>query len=242
MKLRARASMKNAKTIYVAALIFFILNYAISALSLKLNYPGLTISEIFNAVYGNGNAEALYYAMLNSSNMAGVLDILLNIMLSIVTIGFSLFCISISRSESISVAMLFDPFAYFLKCIWLNILISIKVFLWSLLLVVPGIIAAYRYHFAIYCFIDDPDLSASECIRRSCELTDGYKWQLFVLDLSFIGWGLLSAIPFVSVFVLPYIETTTAHFYNEISGYTPEIAEDTSAPGGFDNTKDPWEQ
>lgn len=242
MKARAKASMKNAKNIYLVTLVLLVINFAISALSLKLNYPGLTLSEIFNAVYGNGDAEALYYSMMNSSGIASLFDIILNIMLSIVTIGFSLCCISISRSESINVGMLFDPFAYFLKCIWLNILIGIKVFLWSLLLVVPGIIAAYRYRFAIYCFIDDPDLTASECIARSCELTNGHKGELFVLDLSFIGWSLLTVIPFVSVFVMPYMETTNAHFYNEISGYTPEVSEDTSTPGGYDNYRDPWEQ
>ncbi len=244
MKLRAKDSMRNAKNIYIIALVMIVINVAISGLSLKLNYPGLSIAEIFNAAYGNGNAEALYYAMLNSSNMAGFLDILLNIMLGIVSIGFSLCCISISRSESVNVGMLFDPFAYFLKCLWLNILIGIKVFLWSMLLVIPGIIAAYRYRFALYCFIDDPDLTASECIAKSCELTSGHKGELFILDLSFIGWGLLSAIPFVSIFVLPYIETTNAHYYNELSGYVTEISEDAprSGEGQYDNSKDPWQQ
>ena len=127
MKARAKVSMKNAKNIYLVTLVLLIINFAISALSLKLNYPGLTLSEIFNAVYGDGDAEALYYSMMNSSGIATLLDVILSFMLSIVTIGFSLCCISISRSESINVGMLFDPFAYFLKCIWLNILIGLHI-------------------------------------------------------------------------------------------------------------------
>jgi len=73
-------------------------------------------------------------------------------------------------------------------------------------------------------------------------MTDGQKADLFYLDLSFIGWSLLTIIPFVSIFVMPYMETTNAHFYNEISGYTPEVSEDTSTPGGYDNYKEPWDE
>lgn len=265
MKMRAKASMKNAKpTIYIITLVLMAINYAISALSLKLNFPGLSIAEILEATYGGGDATALYYSMMNASGVGSMLDTLLSLMLGIVTIGFSLCCITISRSEKASVGMLFDPFAYFLKCIWLNILIGLKVMAWTLLFIVPGIIAAYRYRFAIYCFIDNPDMSASECIRESCEITNGHKGELFVLDLSFIGWSILTAIPFVSIFVMPYMETTNAHYYNELTNWTPdytsgdsgtgdvcevsehcevcEPSEDKTDDGYFDSSKEPWDQ
>ncbi len=83
-----------------------------------------------------------------------------------------------------------------------------------MLFIIPGIVASYKYRMAIYIQIDNPEYSASECIRISKEMMMGHKAELFVLELSFIGWALLTIIPFVSLYVLPYIETTTANFYN----------------------------
>lgn len=68
---------------------------------------------------------------------------------------------------------------------------AVKTFLWMLLFFVPGLIAMYRYRFAYYNILVNPSLSASEAIRLSCRQTSGMKGQLFVLDLSFLGWVLL---------------------------------------------------
>ena len=67
MKLRAKDSMRNAKNIYVIALVIIVINAAIAGLSLKLNYPGLTMTEIFRAAYLGENSESLYYAMMTRS-------------------------------------------------------------------------------------------------------------------------------------------------------------------------------
>ncbi len=90
--------------------------------------------------------------------------------------------------------------------------------LWSLLFVIPGIIAAYRYSMALYVLIDNPELGALECLRRSKEMMRGNKFKLFVLELSFIGWILLATIPLVNIYVMPYMETTVCNFYNAVSG------------------------
>ena len=94
-------------------------------------------------------------------------------------------------------------------------------FLWSLLLVIPGIIAAYSYRLVPYIIKDHPELSAMEVIRKSKELMKGNKWKAFLLDLSFIGWFLLGAITLglVNVFwTNPYSESANAVFYNDLKG------------------------
>lgn len=103
--------------------------------------------------------------------------------------------------------------------LWLAILQGLFVFLWSLLLVVPGIIAAYRYRQALYLLLDHPEKSAWQCLRESAAVMRGHKWELFVLDLSFLGWMLLSALfaP-VSIWLDPYRAITNANYYNRLVG------------------------
>ena len=94
----------------------------------------------------------------------------------------------------------------------------------ALLLIVPGIIAAYRYSMAHYVLITNPDLGVMDCIRESKRLTKGWKGALFIMDLSFLGWTLLCMIPvlgwLLSIWVAPYRALTFLQAYEQISGYT----------------------
>ena len=100
----------------------------------------------------------------------------------------------------------------------LGLLLTIFVALWSLLFVIPGIIMAYAYSMAAYVKVDHPEYSPIQAIRASAELMRGHKWQLFVLDLSFIGWYLLSFVTFglASLWVAPYVAASRAEFYQEL--------------------------
>ena len=91
--------------------------------------------------------------------------------------------------------------------------------LWSILLVIPGIIKMYSYRLTPYLIKDEPELSATETITRSRELMRGHKREAFVLDLSFIGWYILGALTFGIVqffWTAPYHESAKAEFYLEI--------------------------
>ncbi len=97
------------------------------------------------------------------------------------------------------------------------LLMCLKIFLWSLLFFVPGIIKAYEYSMVPYLIIDEPKLTVSECFKASKQMTTGYKGGLFVLDLSFIGWALLSSITccIVGIFyVFPYYSLASAGAYD----------------------------
>ena len=77
---------------------------------------------------------------------------------------------------------------------------------------------AYAYSMAAYIKVDHPEYSPIQAIKVSTELMRGHKWQLFVLDLSFIGWLLLSFVTFglASLWVAPYIAASRAEFYQEL--------------------------
>ena len=92
---------------------------------------------------------------------------------------------------------------------------SVFNFLWYLLLIIPGIIKSYSYRMVPYILADNPNIGANRAIEISNEMTAGHKFDLFVLDLSFIGWYLLGLVAFVIgiLFVLPYANATEAELY-----------------------------
>lgn len=112
----------------------------------------------------------------------------------------------------------------FLKAFLVPLLQGLFVFLWSLLFVIPGIIMAYAYSMAIYVANDNPELSAMDAIRKSRELMNGHKWDLFVLDLSFIGWIFLCLLTcgIGFFFLAPYIEMAHVEFYRELTEQATE--------------------
>ena len=115
---------------------------------------------------------------------------------------------------------LLDGFGMLPRLLFLLVLQYAFIILWSLLFLIPGIIAAYRYSLAVYVMIDHPEYTAMDCLRESKRLTNGYKAQLFTLDLSFILWLLLTALPVLGyaaqVYVTPYMETARVLYYEKI--------------------------
>ena len=88
-------------------------------------------------------------------------------------------------------------------------------FLWYLLLIIPGIIKSYAYSMVPYILSDNPNIGYSRAVELSNQMTDGEKFDIFVLDLSFIGWYILGALLFgIGVFfVNPYVDATKAELY-----------------------------
>lgn len=90
-----------------------------------------------------------------------------------------------------------------------------KIFLWSLLFVIPGVIKALAYSQSFYIKAENPKMSASEALALSEKMTYGYKMDIFVLYLSFIGWDLLCGITFglAGLYVAPYFHLTMTQLY-----------------------------
>ena len=90
---------------------------------------------------------------------------------------------------------MFDGFSFVGKIIVLELVMSLFISLWSMLFVIPGIVAAYRYRFAVYNLCENPGIGVMEALDMSKRQTWGYKGQLFVLDWSYFGWKLLATFP-----------------------------------------------
>ena len=118
------------------------------------------------------------------------------------------------------IAELFQHFNKFWAAFKVTFFTGLFTWLWSLLLVIPGIIKALSYSMAMYILAENPDMPALEAIDRSKKMMDGHKMELFVLMLSFIGWYLLCMVTFgiAAIYVVPYMSATLANFYNNIKG------------------------
>lgn len=102
--------------------------------------------------------------------------------------------------------------------VWGMLLMGIFVFLWTLLLIIPGIIKAFAYALVPYILVDNPELSANEAINLSMKMMKGHKFDYFWLCLSFIGWILLGLLTLgIGYFwLIPYMYTTYAAFYQDV--------------------------
>ena len=238
MKLDARDAMRAHKpSVYLVTIVFLIITFVLETLSTKLQFPGLKMQEIVRYAYDEDMVMRLWAAASGRSGTSRLLDFALAVMTVMLSGGFSLFCLRVSQRSEAGVGTLFDLFGYFFRFLWLEIVTGVLIFLWSLLFVIPGIVAAYRYSMAPFIFFEDPKKGALACIQESKAMTMGFKGQLFALDLSFIGWALLSIIPLVSIFVQPYYGVTRANFYRVLSGQYQAAGPQRS--GGYG---DPWSQ
>lgn len=113
------------------------------------------------------------------------------------------------------VECLIDGYKDFLRIFGTLLLAGVYTFLWTLLLIIPGIIKGISYSQTSFILKDNPELSYNAAIERSMAMMEGYKMQYFLLQLSFIGWILLSMLTcgILNLWVLPYVVATDAHFY-----------------------------
>ncbi|MFC3772339.1 DUF975 family protein [Paenibacillus sp. GCM10012303] len=134
------------------------------------------------------------------------------------TFAMYVFFLRLYRGERPLIGSLFDGFSRYAPTMALYLLMYVLIILWSLLLVVPGIIAALRYSQAYFIMQDDATIGPQDAIERSKEMMYGHKWRLFVLYVSFIGWALLSAITFGigSLWLVPYMLASQAAFYEDL--------------------------
>ena len=132
---------------------------------------------------------------------------------------FGAFLNSVRSESEVKISDLFDAFknnyGKNLKTIWLMI---IYIYLWCLLFFIPGLIKQYSYAMTPYILKDEPELGANAIIEKSMAMMSGNKMKLFMLDLSFIGWILLSMLTLNIglLWVMPYMYTARAEFYEDV--------------------------
>ena len=142
------------------------------------------------------------------------------------SVGMVMIYLDVTYGDNIDLAKLFKGFNMMGKSIALFLLMIIFIWLWSLLLIIPGIIKSYSYSMAFYILAENPDMTAREALNESKLIMDGHKWELFVLQLSFILWILLCVVTcgIAMIYVLPYMQLTYTNFYHNIKRQ-PAVAE-----------------
>lgn len=135
-----------------------------------------------------------------------------------VTLGYAKYNLNLVDGNGAQFSDLFSKFDQFGQGFCVQFLRRLFITLWTLLLVIPGIVKSYSYSMAAYIAAENPDMSASDAITASKELMEGNKWRLFCLDLSFIGWSILCVftLGIGYLFLRPYREAAFAAFYREI--------------------------
>ena len=120
-----------------------------------------------------------------------------------------------TKREKPNVENIFSYFDIYLKTLGLNILISIAVIIGFILFIIPGIIVALMFSQAFFILAEDRSKSIKECLSESAEMMKGYKWEFFVLEVSFIGWWIVSALTLGigGLWVAPYQKVTETNFY-----------------------------
>ena len=218
IKAEARALIRSgtASPLLVSAILLavqFVLNELVTFLE-SGTFSFIQTMDILKS----GDYAALFYGTSDEIPLhVTFISILSSLLITVLTAGYYSYCMGIRRGEETPISTLLDGLGIAGKVVWCSILMSIKVFLWSMLFVIPGIVAIYRYRFAMFNLIADDSLSASQAIALSCKQTEGMKMDLFVLDLSFIGWILLSILTFdiLDIWLVPYMTFCDLEYYEQ---------------------------
>ena len=177
---------------------------------------GVSATFIYFLIAGGISSSFGLFSHVEAATVSGsVLWALLCLPLSW---GFVVFFLSIFRDKNFSVWTIFDGYKQFGRIFLTMLLINVYTILWTLLLIVPGIIKSLSYSMTQFILLDNPEIGADDAIHRSRVLMDGSKMKLFILYLSFIGWGFLCILTFGVGFLIlyPYIETSLAAFYQDL--------------------------
>ncbi len=158
-----------------------------------------------------------YYSSSTESATLNVISSIVEIAVLPLTIGATAYVMKFVRKEPVDLNYMFSFYKQFWPIFVLTFLIGLFTSLWTLLFIVPGIIAAISYSMSQYIFIDGEE-DAMECIRKSKKMMDGYKADYFVFNLSFIGWILLAIPTFglIFIYLIPYMTVSQVLYYEEL--------------------------
>lgn len=167
-------------------------------------------------------------------------SVVISLLMGTVQFGYTVYSLKVFKQEDAGIGELFAYFPMLFKIFGLSLWMGLFITLWSCLCYIPGIIAALRYSQAFFILAENPDKSIRECVNESKELMSGRLWEYFVLQLSFILWGLLVGVTcgIASLYVQPYMSITCAGYYlslkpaNSYDG--PQADYDNAGYGGQD--------
>ena len=228
LKQEAKGILRGARVSpYLFTLVVLVISFVIGRVSDYVQWDTAT-----RAAYEARRGIDLSFPPFCHAPFPGAVTLFVAILCSLLSVilsaGVILYHLGIRRGEARPIETLFDGFFFAGKIILLYIVMAIFITLWSMLLFFPGIIAAYRYRFAMYNLCENPEMGVMEALNMSKAQTYGFKAQLFLLDLSFLGWEILCGLTLgiLNIWISPYIAQTNIGFFQEIKqikgiGYFP---------------------
>ena len=223
---RAREALKgNWLMAIVAGLIASFLGATInssSGVSFDFEVDNYTDADMEAAFSALGITEEMIAGFLAVVGVLAVIGLFYSVLMFVVgspvAVGYAQFNLDLIDGQGATIGTMFSRFGQMKEAIISRFFRGLFVALWSLLFVIPGIIAAYSYAMTDYILAENPDMTAREAIAESKRLMKGNKWRLFCLELSFIGWALLSILTLGigSLWLVPYTQAAYAAFYRDI--------------------------
>ena len=209
----------NWKLSILAALIGWALSGMLVECSVNLNFTWRGEIYQFPSIQG---------WLLGTLRLGGILSIVGFVIGGVIRQGYVKFLMKQYDREELDIHDLFSQFEDFKRGFWLQLLQGLFVFLWMLLLIIPGIIAGFSYAMAPFIMAENPDMTPREALRASSDLMEGHRWELFCLRFSFIGWELLAGLTLGigALFLNPYMNAAEMAFYKELTKeplYLPEV-------------------
>ena len=161
---------------------------------------------------------AINIAIQMMSEISSIASLISIIISGPLTLGIAIFSLNISRGDEVNSNQIFDGFKNFGNSIGAYLLMLIFVLLWSLLLIIPGIIAALSYAMTFYIMADNEEISPMDAIDESKRMMDGSKWKLFEMYIRFFGWSILCILTLGIGFLwfIPYMYVSLAKFYDDL--------------------------
>ncbi len=155
-----------------------------------------------------------------------------------IALGIAICMVHLMQSEPVALEDVLEGFKNFMPAFVVYLLVMIFTVLWTLLFIIPGIVAGYSYSMCFYILRENPTMPAREVIRSSKALMKGHRMDLFLLHLSFIGWALLAilTVGIGTLWLTPYVTASTTAFYLDLkAGQQPNASdsffhESTSEP------------
>lgn len=238
LKTNARAALKkNYVNVVIASLIFAFISGAFSSSS-----AGNRGASSFTA--GNLSKDFISFLtmILGIIIIIGIIGILLTIFVfNPLKVGVQKFFIENHYSNSGLSSLLWAFKTNYSNTVKTMFLMQVYLFLWSLLFAIPGIIKSYSYRLVPYILADNPDMNSDDAITLSRDMMNGQKFEVFVLDLSFFLWWIISSITFNIVgilYVFPYIYATDAELYLAIKNGSVEDITNSFNNNPYNNNGD----
>lgn len=203
------------------------------------NYKNRALSALENK-WGNFVAITFVYGLIigitqvlsgdkDSPAILHLIGLVLFILALPLTWGYQTLFLGAVRGGEATAKDMFEGYnkELFSRVLTTTLLYYVYVFLWSLLLLIPGCIKAYSYAMTPYILKDNPEMKNNAAIEESMRMMDGHKLELFLLDLSFIGWAILSLLTCCIGFLwlAPYMNMARVNFYEDLKKASVEVKE-----------------